>query len=172
MKVNNKLVMKKLAIFNYQFSTQAGLTLIELLTTISVMAIISTFSLASFASYNNSQTLQTSTADVVTLLTLAKSRAISQIVDRQCSNESLSGYQVVFTLPDQYALQVVCDGTIYEVGTTQTLAKNLTFKSIDAAHVMFNAGTGIVTEQDIIVITGYGNTKTITISTTGVISVK
>src|SRR5476649_594714 len=77
-----------------QLSTQSGFTLIELLTSITVMAIIATFSIASFSSYNNSQGLQTTTADIVNTLALAKSRAVSQIIDSQCTNKSLAGYQV------------------------------------------------------------------------------
>jgi prepilin-type N-terminal cleavage/methylation domain-containing protein len=163
---------KKLSIFNFQFSTQSGLTLIELLTSISIMAIISTFSIASFVSYSNSQTVQTAAADVVDTLNLAKSRAVSQVIDNQCTGKSLTAYQVTFTVPDHYALEVVCDGTTYQVGVTKVLAKNVTFKSVAVAQVVFNAGTGIVPNPGSIVMTGYNLTKTITVTATGVISVE
>jgi prepilin-type N-terminal cleavage/methylation domain-containing protein len=163
---------RKFSTSNFQLSIQKGLTLIELLTSISVMAIIATFSIASFVSYGNSQTVQTATADIVDTLNLAKSRTVSQIIDNQCTNKSLTSYQVSFIVPNQYALQVACDGSEYQIGTTKTLAKNLKFESIDVAKVVFNAGTGIVSNPGKVVITGYGITKTISISATGVVSVQ
>ncbi len=146
--------------------SQKGFTLIELLVVFAIIGILTGVGMASYASFANGQSVQAASADMVNTLSTAKSRAISQVKPPECAGRTLSGYEVVLTIPGpQYALQVVCGGNTYRM-KAQDLPSGVTFATGSATRVFFNVSSGSSTPANLI-ITGYGKTKTITISTTG-----
>jgi prepilin-type N-terminal cleavage/methylation domain-containing protein len=68
-----------------------GFTLIELLITFAVIGILAAVSTVSFITYNQSQSLTNAARDIEQMLTLAKSRAQSQVKPADCAG-SLTGY--------------------------------------------------------------------------------
>jgi len=160
------------AIFSPTFgsSINQGFTLIEMLVVLSFIGILTSLGIASYSSYNSSQSVQSSATDVETLLASAKSRAISQVIPSSCGTNPLTGYQVDFTISaGQYTLSAICGSK--QVQSTNALPSQITFATGSTASVLFSVATGTVSPATIL-ITGYGKTKTITVSQTGIISVK
>lgn len=152
---------------NSYFSSHQGFTLIELLIVFGLIGMLTSIGIVSFTSYSNAQSVQTATADILNLVTTAKSRAISQVKPPECENRTLSGYTVMFTNP-RYVLLVVCGGNVYEL-KSQELPTGVSFASGTPAQVTFAVPSGTST-QNTIYITGYGKNRSITISSTGSIT--
>lgn len=106
-----------------------GFTIIELLIVFSVLAILSTVSVVSFVTYNKAQTMTNASRDIQQALTLAKSRAQSQVKPDtdNCKDQPLIGYEVLFcSISNNPAPQPCKSGGDYEVdavcGTDPTSA--------------------------------------------------
>lgn len=83
------------SIFNFQLSR--GFTLIELVVALSVAAILSVSGVFALVSYSRTQTINAAAGEVSTLVTLAKSRASSQIKppSPQClPADTLKSYEI------------------------------------------------------------------------------
>lgn len=157
--------------------SKKGFTLIELIVVFSVIAIISTIGVAAFVGYSRTQALNQASIDLSTYLSTAKSRASSQIKpSAQCNDTTiLDGYSVsVNIIANTYSLNVVCSGATFAL-TTVKLPNGITFNSGSATPpttttgVFFAILNSSVTGTGNIVLTGYGQTKTITIDSLGVI---
>ncbi len=105
--------------------SRLGFTLIELLAVFSIVGVLSTIGVVSFVTYSRSQAIQSSASELVTTLSLARSRAFSQVKPASgCSR--LDGYKIGFcsissaqcqpseTTPVlmDYALYTVCNGSM------------------------------------------------------------
>jgi prepilin-type N-terminal cleavage/methylation domain-containing protein len=133
---------------------QAGFTLIELMTSITIMSILSTIGIASFVSYSRIQLLSNATQDVATSLQLAKASAVSQVKPITCIG-TLIGYQVTTnTVPDpttgleSFAIAPVCDTEDNPDLAAQKitfLPKNVVFGASSSSKVLFHTVTGDVT---------------------------
>ncbi|MDO8620792.1 MAG: prepilin-type N-terminal cleavage/methylation domain-containing protein [Candidatus Levybacteria bacterium] len=158
-----------------------GFTLIELIVAFSVIALLSTVGIASFVSYSRNQALVVSAKDLVNTLNLAKSRSLSQVLEpSQCSGQSLIGYEVRLCglltsscppLADySYELNVVCSGIIVPPIETKKLPPGVSFdNATQTTSFLFPILTGGVKGSGAIVLSGYGQTKTVTVSNSGVI---
>ena len=145
-----------------------GFTLLELIVVFTVIAILSTMGIASFVSYSRNQTLVQAGSDLENTITLARSRALSQVVPAVCSGQVLNGYQVdINTLNNSYTLSVICLGT-HSIQAT-TLPANITFSSQTTASSIFYPviSSGATGGNTKIVLTGYSKTFTITIDNNG-----
>jgi prepilin-type N-terminal cleavage/methylation domain-containing protein len=147
-----------------------GFTLIEMLVVIGIISTLTSLGIASYSSYNALQTVESNATTVATQLGSAKSQAISQVIPSSCGANPLTGYQVNITVnSQQYTVAAVC-GT-QQVVSTNKLPPELTFTAGSTATVFFSVSTGAVANTATINITGYGKTKTITVSNIGNISV-
>ena len=165
---------KKTVLLNLR---HGGFTLIELIVVFSVIAIISTIGVAAFVGYSRTQTLNQAAIDLSTTLSTAKSRASSQIKPpAQCTSlMTLNGYSVTINIPAKtYSLNVVCSGTTF-VLTTTTLPTGISFNLASGTppttttNVFFAILTSAVSGTGNIVLSGYSQTKTITVDSLGVI---
>lgn len=154
-----------------------GFTLIELIVVFSVIAIISTIGVAAFVGYSRTQTLNQASIDLSTYLSTAKSRASSQIKPAaQCtSSTALDGYSVSINIvASSYSLNVVCSGSTFAL-TTVKLPTGVTFNSATdtppttTANVFFAILNSSVTGTGNIVLSGFSQTKIITVNSLGVI---
>jgi prepilin-type N-terminal cleavage/methylation domain-containing protein len=144
-----------------------GFTLIELLVVFALMGILASAGMVSFRSYNQNQIFQSSASDVVEMLSVSRSRSLSQVKPPQCGTNPLSGYRVDIS-GNQYTQRVVCGVNTYAM-QAKTLPSGISFAAGTSSTVLFSSGT--LAAQERIVISGFDKSKTITILTTGNISV-
>jgi len=148
-----------------------GFTLIELLVVFSFIGILTALGIASYAAFNGEQALSSSAADVATMLNSAKSHALTQVKQNNCTTNSISGYEVdILVTTQQYSLSAVCGST--HVLTTNRLPSSVTFGGSSATSVFYYVSSGTVQAPASIIINGYGKTKTISVSSTGIVSIQ
>jgi prepilin-type N-terminal cleavage/methylation domain-containing protein len=163
-----------------------GFTLIELIVVFTVIAILSTIGTVSFVSYSRQQSLSQATNDLVQTLNTAKSLSASQLktLDRNGSGskdcldtQTLNGFGVQVYVADQennqyaYALYMKCVGSNdvpvplvtdskWQTPLPKEVAVNLASGAIYDVFFPILSG-GMIANTDTIVLTSYGNTKTI-----------
>ncbi|MEX2007565.1 MAG: prepilin-type N-terminal cleavage/methylation domain-containing protein [Candidatus Levyibacteriota bacterium] len=149
----------------------AGFTLIEISVVVSILSILTTLGIASFVNYSRNQSLQTAALDLVTTLNLAKSRSFSQVKPSECVNQSLEGYRVsILASDDGYQLHAICSGNVYEI-KEETFPQGITVSSdgTTSRSFLFPVISGGVVGAGSVVITGYGNSRTITVDSVGTV---
>lgn len=154
--------------------------MIELLVVIIVIGILTSISTVSFFDFHHTQILQSATNDVAATLNVAKSNSVSQLKSSPfCLSIGvvLNGYKVAINNSTTYSLQAVCSGIDVPLGT-KTLPQNITFTSATPATFLFTVLTGevIFTTGGVgvpgpqtITLSGFGKTRNIAVSSTGVI---
>jgi len=152
---------------------QRGFTLIELLVVFAIMGTLTVTGVMSFFSYSNSQSFQSAVSDVSHALTTIRARAISQVKPSVCGSSAIEGYEFWYPVPGTYyRISVRCSGT-YHVLSRTNLPNNVTFAVGSTTNAtFFNNSTGIVPYSTTMIITGYGKSNTITVDSTGVVSVQ
>lgn len=169
LEVDNKRRVEK---FVRNFSFQKGFTLIEMLVVFAIFGVVTVGGVSSFFSYSQNQEFRTTVSDISHTLNFLRSRAMSQVKPSQCGAESLDGYQfLIINSGTAYRSSVRCGGT-YHVLETKSLPANVIFDPASTTITFFNVSTGIVDSVKTIRLTSNGKTSTITIETTGVISVQ
>lgn len=166
------------SLISHLSSPQKGFTLIELMIVLSVTAVLGTLGIAGFTSFNQTQILQTSANEVVTMLNLAKSRALSQVkLGSSCSAPSqiLEGYNVDISITNNsYTLSSRCFEATNNLDT-KTLPQNVTFETPDTFPTSFFfpvLSGGAQKTPGKIVITGFGRNKTIIVNSLGGVSIQ
>lgn len=150
---------------------QLGFTLIELAVVISILAILTTVGLAAFVSYSRTQTIASAASDLSTILNLAKSRSFSQVKPEQCVNQSLDGYKVlIFLSSNSYEMDAVCSGNVYKIKSVN-LPQNVVFSSdaTTSTSFFFPVISGGVLGSGSVVLSGFGQTRTITVDLVGTV---
>lgn len=152
-----------------------GFTLIELLLIISVVGILSALGTNTYTDYANTKRITTASDEVSNLLAVAKSRAISQIKPAACGTAELDGYRVVAcpggaSDKSSYQLEAYCGGNGLRVGDPYKLPANTTFNCAGAQTVLFRTISGSVSKTGDFSIQSSGKSRTIQISSAGVIA--
>lgn len=139
----------------------------------SIIIILSSIGLAGFSSYSKQQTLQASAFDVVTMLNVAKTRALSQVKPVSCTDTmTLDGYEMTFnTASGEYDMEVLCGDSAY-VLVRKTLPNGISFGSGTSSDITFHVLGSETASGGTVQVTGYGTTKTIAVSTLGNITVE
>ena len=169
---------------------QLGFTFIEIVVVFAISAFIGTMGLASLSSYNNSQQVVSATTDLKSMFTLARTRALSQVKPPECgtdlsnasNNSTLLGYEVDFCAGGQlgkpsacgnattgYQVNALCDsGVGYIHVVSKTYSSDLTITTTKRSY-FFPVLKTSVSNSGVVTISGFGKSKTITITTLGVI---
>lgn len=148
----------------------SGFTLIELSIAISILAILTTAGLAAFVNYSRTQALQTAAYDLRTTLNLAKSRSFSQVKPAQCGNQTLDGYKVaIYITSNSYELIALCAGNVYVAKSTTFPSGIAVTSDSTSTSFFFPVISGGVAGSGYVVLTGFGQTKTITVDQIGTI---
>lgn len=146
-----------------------GFTLIELIVVFSVIAILSTIGIAAFVNYGKVQNLSGAVSNFSSTLNDAKSRALSQVKPQECTGQALSGYQVDILSSTVYTLSVICQGqhTLKTVTLPSNILFNLNVGQTTTTSIFFPIISSGVTGSGVIVITGFGQSKTVTVDNIG-----
>lgn len=148
-----------------------GFTLIEILLVFALMGVLTATSVNSFFSYNRNQSFRTAVNNVVHELNAEKAKAISQVKPSTCVTPPLEGYGMWFPVPGTYyRVDMHCGGVNYVLARIN-LPSQVTFAT-GSQTVFFKVATGTIAASRTIIITGYGNTATITVDVSGNISVQ
>lgn len=151
-----------------------GFTLVELVVVLAISGMLGAIGFASFSSYSRSQEVGSAVREVTTVLSIAKSRAQTQVKPDSCT--PFQGYRVDICVPDcsskTYTLSAVCQGASV-MAETKTLPQNVSFDSsstsIGCSILFLPLAAGVAGCQNIGV-TGNGITKTIRVDSVGNIS--
>lgn len=160
----------------------AGFTLVEIVLTFSIMSILSLFGASAYQSYNQNKTMDLAASEIQSVLELGKSRAKSQVKPEVASCSSvrpLYGYRVTFcpggcTSTQSYNLSVVCGDTgqySEQIGQTYSLPANVTFSNSTQQEVTFKVLSNEIEGATSVSISGYGQSRTVSVSTTGVVHI-
>jgi type II secretory pathway pseudopilin PulG len=155
-----------------------GFTLIELILAFSLSIVIAFVSVAGFVQFNSIQKVNNAASEVTAMLQKAKSHAISQVKPvsvAACVNNPLDGYEVRFcglpgsqcTGTGQYNLYILCGGsTLVE---SATIPGGVTLANGTTTSFTFRVLNGSATPGTI-TLSGSGKTKTIQVTSIGIIS--
>lgn len=163
--------LKKKSIRQVEFLR--GFTLIEMLVVFAIIGTLTLTGVTSFFAYSRGQDFQTSVANVSHALNDIRTRAILQAKPSQCGIKPLRYYQMNITSPGStYKINVMCDTTLTTL-QTNTLPNGVTFTNVAPVTINFLSSSGITPQKTTITIKGSnGQTRTITVDITGVISVQ
>jgi len=148
----------------------AGFTLIEISIVVSILAMLTTVGIASFVNYSRSQALQSAAYDLKTSLNLAKSRSFSQVKPTSCGNQTLDGYKVaIYTTSNSYELTALCAGNVYVVKSTAFPSNIVISADSTSTSFFFPVISGGVVGSGSAILTGFGQTRTITVDSIGTV---
>ncbi len=151
-----------------------GFTLIELLVVIALIGIISAVGVSAFVNYNKSQAFQQDLSDFVNTLNTAKSNAYSQVVptDANCAGKPLQDYRVR-VWKTKYTLYADC-GTVQDGLFTKSFGTTVVFPGVTGGwdDIIFLLLTGNVSGSGNYVFSENGLSKTVNVSSAGVITVR
>lgn len=147
-----------------------GFTLIELLVTISIIGVLFGIGVAKYNEFNRRQILDQAAQELKSNLRLAQSKASAG--EKPASGcAMLDGYQVSFvdSNPDYYTIGAKCSPNS-PAAESLSLPTGISFSSLPSSNsIIFKVlgqGTNVNVSTNI-VLSGFGDTRTITVSATG-----
>lgn len=150
------------------FSSQ-GLTLIELMISITIFGILVGLGMASYNEFNRSQTLKQAALNLKSNLREAQNKALSgEKPTTGCT--VLDGFEVRFTAGNYTILAKCSPGPTYGAATTLSLPSGVQITTFPSPNPLIlkvlGQGTNIVNETDI-VLSGFSKTQTVTVTSSG-----
>ena len=135
---------------------------------------ISVIGISTFIGYSRNNALSQATSDFVNGLNTVKSKAYSQVKPvaiASCVNGELDGYGVKWTTASSYALIVRCSGVDTTLPLSTVTLKNITLAPASRT-IFFRVYTGgVLGVGDVTISNTFGNSKTVNVSSAGVIKV-
>jgi len=144
-----------------------GFTLLELLVTITIITLVFSIGLTQYNRFNRRQILVKAKDQLISDLRLTQSRALSGEKPIGCNTTPLSGHKLDFTSDSSYQIVAVCSSDIV-VKSEISLPQGVT-KQAGPDEVFFKVlsqGTNISGTSQI-VLTGFGETQTVSVSNVG-----
>lgn len=148
--------------------TALGYTLIELLIVITLIALLFTLGMAQYNQFNRRQILVKARDELVSNLRLAQSKSLAGEKPDACGDETLAGHKLKFIDNQKYKIVAVCGDEI-DIKTGLSLPGEIT-KQSGPNEIFFKSlsqGTDIIIGQGEIVLTGFNETKIITVTSVG-----
>jgi len=142
----------------------SGFTVVELLIILSLMALLFTLGIAQYNRFNRSQSLVKARDELISNLRLTQSKALGAEKPSSCT-ESLSGHKLKFIDNRHYKIVAVC-GEEIDIKTDIALPSGVS-KQAGSNEIFFKV-LSQGSESDVsFVLSGFGETKTVTVSTVG-----
>jgi len=149
--------------------TALGYTLIELLIVITLITLLFTLGMAQYNRFNRRQILIKAKDELTSNLRLAQSKSLAGEKPDTCGAEILTGHKLIFENDNQnYKIMAVC-GNDEEVKVGLSLPIGVT-KISGPDEIFFKGlsqGTDIVNQVEIVLEDSSGETRIITITSTG-----
>jgi len=153
-----------------------GFTLIELLVTISIMGILFGLGVAKYNEFNRRQILDQAAQELKSNLRLVQNKALAGEKDctvcqvgSKCGDgddKVLDGWYVSFSA-NNYQIYGKCGAAQFSPQTVDLSRRNITLSSSPSNLVRFKPLGQGVDGATTITLSGYGETRTITVTTTG-----
>lgn len=143
-----------------------GFTLIELLVTMSIIGIIFGIGVAAYTQFNRRQILDQAAQELKNNLRLVQGKALAG--EKNCSGGTMEGYEVTFS-STSYSFRAKC-GLNYGTSTIINLPSSVTVTTFPSPNPILFKVLGQGTNINIsttIVLSGFGSTRTITITSAG-----
>jgi len=142
----------------------SGFTVVELLIILSLMALLFTLGIAQYNRFNRSQSLVKARDELISNLRLTQSKALAAEKPNSCT-EPLSGHKLKFIDNRHYKIVAVC-GEEIDIKTDIALPSGVS-KQAGSNEIFFKVlSQGIESDVNLI-LSGFGETKTVTVSTVG-----
>jgi Tfp pilus assembly protein FimT len=146
-----------------------GFTLIELLLILSLTGLLFSLGMAQYSKFNRRQTLNKAKDELISNLRLAQSKALAAEKPAVCGAETVLGHQLKFVDNHSYKIVVACgdDPEGYpEVKQAVLLPEGITKTSAEDI-VFFRVLSQGVDEAVSITLSGFNETRMVTITTSG-----
>lgn len=147
--------------------TALGYTLIELLIVITLVTLLFSLGMAQYNQFNRRQILVKARDELISNLRLAQGKSLAGEKPDACLDEILTGHKLKFVNNQSYKIVAVCNIEV-DLKTDISLPAEVT-KQSGPNEVFFKGlsqGTDIDGQAEII-LAGFSETKTITITATG-----
>ena len=142
----------------------SGFTVVELLIILSLMALLFTLGIAQYNRFNRSQSLVKARDELISNLRLTQSKALGAEKPSSCLG-ALSGHKLKFIDNRHYKIVAVC-GEEIDIKTDIALPSGVS-KQAGSNEIFFKV-LSQGSESDVsLVLSGFGETKTVTVSTVG-----
>jgi len=141
-----------------------GFTLIELLITITIITLLFSIGIAQYNKFNRRQILVKAKDELVSNLRLAQGKSLAAEKPTNCS-DVLTGHKLKFVNNIEYKIVAVC-GNEVDVKADITLPTGVS-KQAGPNEIFFRVLSQGSPTDSTITLQGFGETETITITTTG-----
>ncbi len=144
-----------------------GFTLIELLVTITIITLVFTIGLTQYNRFNRRQILVKAKDQLISDLRLAQSKALSAEKPAGCGANLLSGHKLEFISNTNYQITAVCELDIVVKSGLSLVTGVIKQSGPDGVFFkVLSQGTDISGTANIVLF-GFGQTRTISISSVG-----
>jgi len=155
---------KNLLLKSPRLSSNLGFTIVELLIILSLIALLFTLGMAQYNRFNRSQCLNRAKDELISNLRLAQGKAMAAEKPSSCT-ETLSGHKLKFTDNQNYKIVAVC-GEEIDIKTDVAFPDGV-IKQAGPNEIFFKVLNQGIESDVTLTLSGFGETKTITVNTAG-----
>jgi prepilin-type N-terminal cleavage/methylation domain-containing protein len=152
----------------YSLSPNLGFTLIELLITMTIITLLFSIGIAQYNKFNRRQILAKAKDELVSNLRLAQGKSLAAEKPTTCT-DTLAGHKVKFTDNQNYKIVAVC-GNEVDVKNDLSLPTNVT-ATIQPPEVNNEVFFRVLSQgsptDTTITLSGFGETTTVAVTTSG-----
>jgi len=144
-----------------------GFTLIELLLIFSLMSLLFSLGVAQYNRFNRRQALNKAKDELISNLRLAQGKSLAAEKPADCT-DTLTGHKLVFINGNNqdYKIVAVC-GNEPELKTGMSLPEDVVKQGNPTQEVFFKALSQGVETETTFTLSGFGETRVITVTTAG-----
>lgn len=148
-----------------------GFSLIELLVVAAIITTLLSIGVSALVTYSNAQVFNSKVSEMVTTLETAKTYAQSQVKKCVVDTDTFDGYSVAIDSLTTYTLNSLCKNGATDRAPNPIETKTVrTPVTVTGTTVIFKVLTGSASGGPV-TITGYGRCQTISVYTTGNITI-
>lgn len=144
----------------------SGFTLIELLIVMTIITLLFSIGIVQYNQFNRRQILVKAKDELISNLRLAQGKSLAGEKPVNCLTEILEGFKLSFINNQNYKIVAVCNGE-FDVKTSLALPMGVTKQGDPTQAVFFRVLSQGSPGNTTIILQGFGETKTITVTAAG-----